>query len=841
MALMSRRPAGEAKKKVEQQHTGAIEVARSELQKRRKKRRAAESAESRTENAKRKKKDRVKRNPGDRSGGNSSRGGLIGEFHPEGGLHKFPLAILGADGNVADNLFSALASAFSPLQFERASHPPDADLVISFGAAADETRSTSRHIVVMVDPSGSPRENASIARLARRRGAILLRLDPILRRFGAQRESDGPPSLTDRGCEIVADAIRQRVVGTRASIALASGLATTPEDMALALALTDSPLELLRALDWPTKGAPKSWHMPLDPRAVQAFLSGKINGPAGQQQKSLTVPFDWKAELPEAHANTSLHSLDFVSGLLVYWLQKANRTSSAALSQIDKVVKKRNATASALLGSAGDILFDFLQNETVLPDSAWRAPIVQRRACVFALYLLCCRTAAVRRIRFDETPCGPVFRGLLEALERIRSCAEWPLGTSAGVANAAILVSLALPLRKLPYGAVLLDQSLKALQNCQLAAGMSADGFWREGMAQHGDVLATLRLLSDDLRQADVESSALKAEMLTLATFARGLLREDGTLPPVNEWPPGPQTGILRSTRAVLRSAAKGKDALKPDSADEATLFADAGFFISRRQQAEERQESELAVQIRAPSLGGMSLSFSCSKMPLLVGGGAATGRVSPQVRRSTRMTPAAHNAVRINRQDYPRASNDPAASSFEHVWNDDDWAATTLVNNVFAGAQIRRTAIHLKAHTALLVVDEIIAQSASSVEQFWHFAPELQPEKTDVPDCLCSPHGALSIAWTPGTAVALRKGGEHGIGWTNRSAREVVPNWYAVQKAEGEHILTGACFRWNANQARPALRLEAHPQGWDARASGEGFAAQFQMRDGRLIASGNR
>src|SRR5256885_15014711 len=89
----------------------------------------------------------------------------------------------------------------------------------------------------------------------------------------------------------------------------------------------------------------------------------------------------------------------------------------------------------------------------------------------------------------------------------------------------------------------------------------------------------------------------------------------------------------------------------------------------------------------------------------------------------------------------------------------------------------------------ALPILDEIIAESASAFEQFWHFAPELQPESGDVPDCLFSQHGMLSAAFAPGTAVKLLKGGEDGIGWTNASPREVVPNWYAVQRSSGDSV----------------------------------------------------
>ncbi|HYK51664.1 MAG TPA: hypothetical protein VEU94_18230, partial [Terriglobales bacterium] len=542
---------------------------REELRKRRREIRAAKlDPESRPKREKRKNVDRLKGKASAGAGETSSRASSISEVHPEHGSHKFPVAIIGADAGVADRLFSALANRFSPLPFERAARPSDADLVISIGVGDWPARHKRNQITVIVDAGNESEGGSSSAHAAKTSGSLLLRLEPLLCRYGLQWKRQDLTISSDDRCKILADAIRQRVVGMQAGIALASGIATTPEDLAAALALSASPADLLKALDWPGKGPPKLWRMLAEPRTVQALLGGKVSLPGGRRQRVVPLPINWKTELPEMRSNALLHSLDIVSGLLVYWLQKANRVSSNATSQIDKAVKKRNITASTLLGSAGDLILDFLQHEPQLPDSAWSFPVVQRRICVLSLYLLCCRTAAMRRIRFDEARCGPVFRSLLEGLERIRSSAEWPLGTSAGVANAALLVSLALPLRNLTCGALLFDQSLSALRECQLAKGMSADGFWREGIAQQGEALATLRLLCDDLRQAEVSCPPIQVAMLNLAGFASTLLQEDGTCPPINEWPPIRQVSTLRSASAVLRaSASRRKSGDAPSAA----------------------------------------------------------------------------------------------------------------------------------------------------------------------------------------------------------------------------------------------------------------------------------
>jgi hypothetical protein len=375
MALTPRRFAAK-REALEQQHSGAVETPRDKARKRRHLLQTAELGEDgRRAGEERKNKYPPKGNlgHGDSTGANS-----VGEAHPVRASDRFPVAIVGTSECVADGLFLALASRFSPLQFERAARTSDADLVIRVGVGDALAKRKRTQIVVIVDAGDLPKENSSIARDAMTGGATLLRLEPLLSRYGNRIPQEAGVLAGDT-CEILADAIRQRVVGMQASIALASGIATTPEDLATALALTPSPADILRALDWPGKGPPKLWRMLAEPRTVQAFLSGKISLPAAKRQKTLPLPIDWKTESREKQANGFLHSLDFVSGLLVYWLQKANRVSSNVTSQIDKAVKKRNTTASGLLGSAGDLILDFLQHEAELPDTAWQLAVVQRR------------------------------------------------------------------------------------------------------------------------------------------------------------------------------------------------------------------------------------------------------------------------------------------------------------------------------------------------------------------------------------------------------------------------------------------------------------------------------
>ena len=78
------------------------------------------------------------------------------------------------------------------------------------------------------------------------------------------------------------------------------------------------------------------------------------------------------------------------------------------------------------------------------------------------------------------------------------------------------------------YAAMVMDEALEWLSLYHLEPGMSADGIWREGFAQHGTVLATLYDLAADLRQADVSIRPVASPMLKLARFTEIFLTEDG-------------------------------------------------------------------------------------------------------------------------------------------------------------------------------------------------------------------------------------------------------------------------------------------------------------------------
>src|SRR5205814_1728391 len=170
----------------ERQPSDASDTLREERRKRRERRTAELGVDSQPARQNRKNKERPKRKPSPSAGRILSQSSTVGQVHPQRGSEKFPVAILNADERVMDKLFSALADQFAPLQFERTSRPLAADLLVSVGLRTGQTKRKSKQIAVIVDVSGSAKENASIAREAKTNGAVLVRVEPLFRRHGRQ-------------------------------------------------------------------------------------------------------------------------------------------------------------------------------------------------------------------------------------------------------------------------------------------------------------------------------------------------------------------------------------------------------------------------------------------------------------------------------------------------------------------------------------------------------------------------------------------------------------------------------------------------------------------------------
>jgi hypothetical protein len=266
--------------------------------------------------------------------------------------------------------------------------------------------------------------------------------------------------------------------------------------------------------------------------------------------------------------------------------------------------------------------------------------------------------------------------------------------------------------------------------------------------------------------------------------------------------------------------------------------FPEGGYFVSRSGKTAGKITSHLVLLARPATRGGMSLSFSIGGVPVLIGGGTLDPKAPREVRRAALDDPASHNAVRIDRRLYREAVSSPSKIRLAGMWHERDWAAGRLINEAFAGAVVSRTVVHLRPSHSLLVVDELAGSQEMLFEQFWHFAPELQPHGSP-PFFSAGKRGIVSVAFDGTEMGDPSKGGDGSIGWTAKAKRNVVPNPYircATISAKG---LVAAFFGWGSTHTRVELEATAVANGWQATLAGPSFRAAFAFAEGQLTALG--
>ena len=242
-----------------------------------------------------------------------------------------------------------------------------------------------------------------------------------------------------------------------------------------------------------------------------------------------------------------------------------------------------------------------------------------------------------------------------------------------------------------------------------------------------------------------------------------------------------------------------------------------------------------MVLQARAAGLGGPSLSFSVGPNFLLIGGGTQSRGAPAEARTAARENPAAHNAVRINCEDYRRIDNaSEQAIRIENAWEDSDWAAVRMINNTFSKAPIARTAIHAKSVSALLIVDELSAETgAADFEIFWHLGHALR--KANDMSFRCQKGGFLNVSFDASANVKVRQGGADGIGWASTNKREVASNSYLVRTIRTARAVVPSFFRWNKGPLKSEVQAGAIANGWRVSVMSEDRALGFVYDNGQL------
>lgn len=760
---------------------------------------------------------------------------------PSARVLKGPLSTSVRSGNTEETelLLRQLRDVFASDGIDIVPAADAADLVIDLGGGRDSSPA-GRVATFWVDRQGRQTGAQVSDHDAMREGAFVIPFDRLAWRY-AESASNGEP-LSASGAVLLTAAIRDLLFFSHASsLRPASGASIgVPADLAEAVELSRKPSELLKTLSWSDELPPRSLRVIPNPENVAHFLDGQVclRERGGVQAVEYYFPFDWHVLRPGRSAEHMLYGLDFVSEVLAYWNLKAIGQPAPKFGAVEAGLKQRGITAASLLGATGAVILDCARAQSSLPDEAWQVAALQRRARACESFLLCCRIASARRIAFEESMCAEVFRVLLATLERLRITALAFPGTSAGVAHTALLIALAIPLRRTTYGKLLIEEARDALLSIHLESGLSEDGVWREGFAQHASVFDLLSTLSIDLRPVEGRKPSLSEALAKLSRFIDAYLAQDGTSPALSETAPAPYGKILRAARASMKPSLKPPSAAgKPEQAP--LLFPRGGYFIGRSEKPDDPRASHLVLQARSAAQGGPTLSFRVGPDDLLVGGGTLDRRAPAPARAFAKKSPAAHNFIRVNGLDYPDASSPDGGAVIEQAWREQHWSAARLTMQAFPQAVITRTVIHLEPVQALLVVDELLARMGSAqFEQFWHVSPRLwaQDVTSSGAHFTCPGGGVLTAQFDSQVPLQMQDATKDGLSWVAMSKREVLPNPYLVRTLKAERAVLGSFFRWASGAVAAGIDLASEgPDGWRVMLRSGDSQISFASRNGQL------
>ena len=670
--------------------------------------------------------------------------------------------------------------------------------------------------------------NSAIAKLASASGGRVLQVTGKLERYDCLPNVDAD-GLTDDACELIADSILGLAASALSKPILASVVSSTPPDLAEARALADSGPDFLAKLRWNEAMPPRLLRTHTSKEAIEALVEEKLVLPS-RAVLALGAPIAWPREMPDRATGIQILGLEFLIGPLDYWFSKAGGRSSGQTGEVDAMLKQHGTKASEILSRAEKVMLDFAQNYP--PDrtsDAWQETMVSRRARVYALYILCCKVALARRIRFDKTAFTIIFRHLLDLIERLRADDFYRPASRDGFQQDGLLIGLALALRGSGYGDRLLVEGLDRLRRLQLETGLTSDGVWRAGtFSDHCLLLAMLRTMVVDFNKSDavlIEPFAAAAKKMTL--FAEAMLKSNGYPPTFDDSKQKSYARGLSGTRRTLAQA-EGKNiplskiGAMPRIA-ETYVFRDAQYFISHSTQTVSKESSLVLLHADGPSIvegdpGGITLAFAHGETDLLI-------RTEPEDAgrrdKSSLFDPALRNGYHVNGSGFDaRGELRTNAARIVKSWRGPGWAAAKCVDEIDSTADLSRIVVHLKDVHALLVVDSLQSREGreATFEQFWHVAPGLSASlpRAEPLRFSAAGRGMLVAALDRHDAITVESEGEG-----TRIRRE-------VRMAEG---ILATLFQWTEEVAAAAVDVVRDGSaGWTAAVSGAGFGGQLTL-----------
>ena len=673
-------------------------------------------------------------------------------------------------------------------------------------------------------------ENRVIATLAGLCDGRLIRLGSKFRRYGdGVMLSDG--RVTESGFDLIADSVLGILAVELPKRSLPRPQPAAPPDLVEARELAMTPSVILAQLRWKEAVAPKLLWTHASREAMEALVDEKLTLPSGDIL-ALRAPIAWPEDLADRATESQILGLEFLTGPFAYWYSKAGGISKGEIAEIDALLKERGVKASEILSRAETVMTDF--SGAYRAESAsdvWQEKAVSRRARVFALYVLCCKVALKRHIRFNTEAFSLVFRDLLDLIELLRGDDFYKPASFDGFQLDCLVVGLGLALRGTAYGDRLLAEGLERFRSLQLGAGLTADGVWRGGsFSDHCSLLATLKTFMGDFETSDgalIEPVASTAKKMTV--FAEAMLKSNGHSPALDGSKQKSYAGKLSGTRRALaqvggKSVKKSQIAAMPRIAD-TYVFRDAQYFISHSSQKVSEESSLAILHADPPSYlegdpGGVTLAFAYGETDLIV-----RGEPPERARKKDKtplFDPALRNGYHVNGGGFTVGQEIAGnAARIVKSWRGPGWAAARSIDEINTAASISRFVVHLKAVHALIVVDRLKTRNGeeAAFEQVWHVAPGLATRPSlDGVLRFASSDGGMTVAFDAGGTVAVEAQAEASV------IRRTAP------LASG---FMASLFQWTRAPESAAIAIAAdQPEGWTASVKGRGF-------DMRLVLAG--
>jgi hypothetical protein len=787
-----------------------------------------------TERKKRKERDTGEKSPADRV-----------RSKPRAASPPLRVAVAGLGGDTDSLVLEAIGEQLKPSGIELGASDPlkPSDVLLfaldppapdsgEYATVAAEIAATRSWLKILLDrralsaPASAPADESfgAIARLGGILGARVLA--PNFARYGIGDTSseEGDPSRA-RIAAVAAGAMGIAATATRRRL-IPYPNRPVPPDLAEARTLTAQ--ALLEKLVWKDASPPRTLGAMLHGDAIADFCEGRFRLSA-QFSLAAEFPIAWPEEYPDRASESAALELDFLVGPLLYWYYKANGRSANNMTEIDAALKQRGIVASDFLARLGRVIVDAVEHHSrEIAPKAWTADAVVGRSRVLALYILCCRMALNRRVKFDEAALPAIHRALLDICEALRVEDYYRPVSPEGVEQDCLLAGLGLTLQGTEYGNRLISDALGRLVQYQLAPGLSADGVWNGGSpSEHCSVLATLKTLLADFAQSDaapIEPVASAAKRMTL--FAEAMLKSNGHPAAVDG---GRQRSYVQHLSGARRALAdiEGKESRSPKDQPRITetyVFRDAQYFVSHSQRKVSR-DSSLAILRAEPARWpganrrGLMVAFAHGERDLLV-----RGTPGPEGRKnkSAHFDPALRNFYRVGGKAPQGPDGEEGSTArISKSWRGDGWAAAKGVEVLAGGATIARTVVHLKRFHAAIIVDEVsTADGADALfEQFWNLGSDLVPQPSGQGPLrlVAEGGGCLTAAFDPQACeIALEKSES---GSCVRRALRLA------------HGTLATLFHWSDAPSMPGLRIERAGTGdWTLDVSDVPFALRLRL-----------